>query len=132
MTAKIGIIGCGHIAKFHARNVRDAIARQNLDLQYDAVCDLEIERARNFADIAGCSLVTTEAEAVLDACDIVYVCTETAAHRELVGQAAAAGVHLFCEKPLATNLEDARLMAAQVRDAGIVHQVGLVLHFSPV
>jgi len=132
MTAKIGFIGCGHIAKFHARNVRDAIARQSMDLHYDAVCDLHIERARKFADIAGCSLVTTEAEAVLEACDVVYVCTETAAHRDLVTRAAEAGVHVFCEKPLATNLADARSMAAAVREAGIVHQVGLVLHFSPV
>jgi predicted dehydrogenase len=132
MTAKIGLIGCGHIAKFHARNVRDAIARHGVDAVYDAVCDLERARAEAFAEIAGCSLVTTDARAVIDACDVVYVCTETAEHPSLVAQAAQARRHLFCEKPLAKNLADARRMTEQVRSAGITHQVGLVLRFSPV
>ena len=129
---KIGFIGCGHIAKFHARNVRDAINRHGMDMAYHAVCDLELDRAKTFAEIAGCSLVTTQAEEVIDACDVIYVCTETAAHQALVAAVAQAGKHLFCEKPLAKNLADAQDMTEQVRGAGIVHQVGLVLHFSPV
>ena len=129
---KIGFIGCGHIAKFHARNVRDAITRHGMEMDYLAVCDLDLGRAKTFADIAGCTLVTERAVEVIDACDIVYVCTETAAHQGLVESVAAAGKHLFCEKPLAKNLADARHMTELVRGAGIVHQVGLVLHFSPV
>lgn len=132
MSAKIGLIGCGHIARFHARNLRDALARPGIDMTYHAACDLDIERARRFGEIGGCELVTTEAAEVIDACDIVYICTETAAHRDLVAEAAAAGRHVFCEKPLATNLAIAREMTSLVSDAGIVHQVGLVLHFSPV
>lgn len=132
MNRKIGFIGCGHIARFHARNVRDAITRHGIEMDYAAVCDLDPARARNFAEIAGCSLVTTRAEEVIDACDVIYVCTETAAHKDLVADVAAAGKHLFCEKPLAKNLPDARVMTEQVRAAGITHQVGLVLHFSPV
>ncbi len=136
MTVRIGLIGCGHIAKFHARNLRDAITRiqhgQGIDLRYHAVCDLDVNRAHNFAAIGGCELVTADAQVVLDACDVVYVCTETAAHRPLVLDAAAAGRHVFCEKPLAVSLEDAREMTEQVGEAGVVHQVGLVLHFSPV
>lgn len=132
MTAKIGFIGCGHIAKFHARNVRDAISRHGIDATYDAACDLDLTRAQSFADIAGCSLVTSRAEEVIDACDIVYICTETAAHPALVEQAVAAGRHLFCEKPLAKNLMDAESMTERVLAAGVTNQVGLVLHFSPV
>lgn len=132
MTTKVGFIGCGHIARFHARNVRDAIARHGMPVSYDAVCDLDRSRAETFAEIAGCSLVTSRAEEVIDACEIVYICTETATHPALVAQAAAAGRHVFCEKPLAKNLDDASIMTAQVGGAGITHQVGLVLHFSPV
>lgn len=132
MTARIGFIGCGHIARFHARNVRDAISRNRIEAVYDAVCDLQIDRARSFAEIAGCSLITTQAQEVIDACDIVYVCTETAGHADLVAQAVAAGRHVFCEKPLARNLADAQQMTNQVVAAGVTNQVGLVLHFSPV
>ncbi len=132
MKRKIGFIGCGHIARFHARNVRDAITRHGIDMEYDAVCDLDLDRARAFAEIGGCSLVTTRAEEVIDACDVIYICTETASHQQLVAAAVAAGKHIFCEKPLAPSLEDARAMAEVVVGAGITHQVGLVLHFSPV
>ena len=132
MTAKVGFIGCGHIARFHARNVRDAIARHAIDADYDAVCDLDIERAEAFAEIAGCSLVTRDASEVIDTCEIVYICTETAEHRALVAQAVAAGRHVFCEKPLGRNLPEAEEMSALVAGRGVVHQVGLVLHFSPV
>lgn len=132
MSLKIGLIGCGHIARFHARNVRDAINRHGIDATYHAACDLDRTRAEAFAEIGGCELVTTRADEVIDACDIVYVCTETAEHPALVARAAAAGRHVFCEKPLAKHLADAEHMAAAVRAAGIVHQVGLVLHTSPV
>lgn len=132
MTLRVGFIGCGHIAKFHARNVRDAINRHGVAADYHAVCDLKAERAQAFADIAGCPLVTTAAEDVIEACDIVYVCTETAEHPALVAQAVAAGRHVFCEKPLAKNLVDAADMARVVAEGGLTNQVGLVLHFSPL
>jgi len=132
MTLKVGLIGCGHIARFHARNIRDAIGRHGIDANYFAACDLDRSRAEAFAEIGGCELVTTRADEVIDACDVVYVCTETAGHPRLVTRAAVAGRHVFCEKPLAKNLADAERMAAEVRTAGIVHQVGLVLHTSPV
>jgi len=129
---KIGLIGCGHIAKFHARNVKDAIAGGRVEADYHAVCDLKIERAREFAAIGGCSLVTTNAEEVVDACDIVYVCTETVEHPALVEQAVAAGRHIFCEKPLAVDFAKAREMTRLVGESGVTNQVGLVLRFSPV
>lgn len=132
MTLNIGLIGCGHIAKFHARNIRDAINRHGIDCRYEAVCDRNEERAKVFAGIAGCGLATTEPRAVIDLCDIVYVCTETSEHPALVEMAVAAGRHIFCEKPLATGLSRAQQMTRLVAEAGIVHQVGLVLHFSPL
>ena len=132
MTAKVGFIGCGHIARFHARNVRDAIAQHGIEAQYYGVCDHKLERAQAFAEIGGCSLITTSADELIDACDIIYICTETAAHPQLVATAAAADKHIFCEKPLAKNLADAAAMTRTVNDTAITHQVGLVLHFSPV
>ena len=132
MTARVGFIGCGHIARFHARNVRDAISRHAVDANYYGVCDRSQAKAQAFADIAGCPLVTTQADAVIDACDIIYICTETAEHPSLVSRATQAGKHIFCEKPLAKTLAEAQAMTSAVEAANITHQVGLVLHFSPV
>lgn len=132
MTLKVGLIGCGHIGAFHARNIKDIQARGLADISYHAACDLNIGRAEKFAAIGGCSLATESAADVIDCCDAVYICTETAEHPALVEAAAAAGKHVFCEKPLARSLDEAETMTAAVNAAGITHQVGLVLHYSPV
>jgi predicted dehydrogenase len=132
MTLKVGLIGCGHIARFHSRNIRDVQTRGLADIDYHAVCDRDITRAEAFGAIAGCSLVTDEPADVIEQCDAVYVCTETAGHPALVAAVAAAGRHVFCEKPLARNLADATAMTDAVRAAGITNQVGLVLNYSPV
>lgn len=57
--------------------------------------------------------------------DAVIVCSETVHHRALVEQAAAAGAHVLCEKPIATTLEDAVAM----RDACLHHGVRFMTAF---
>lgn len=133
MTLRIGLIGCGFIGRFHASNLRHLIKHQ-APLAYVAVCDHSLERAEAFARIAGCETVTTNAQELIesDAIDALYICTETSGHPALVEAAARAGKHVFCEKPLAMNYRDARGMLEAVERAGITHQVGLVLRFSPV
>lgn len=132
MSLRVGLIGCGHIGRFHARNIKDVQSHGLADIDYHAVCDRDLDRAEQFARIGGCAVATTAAADVIARCDAVYVCTETAEHAALVAAAAAAGRHVFCEKPLAGTLADAEAMTAAVRAAGVTHQVGLVLHFSPV
>ncbi|MBX3707618.1 MAG: Gfo/Idh/MocA family oxidoreductase [Pseudomonadales bacterium] len=132
MTLKVGLIGCGHIARFHARNIRDVQSRGLVDIDYHAVCDRDLSRAEAFAALGGCAVVTDDPTTVIEQCDAVYVCTETAGHPDLVHRIATAGRHVFCEKPLARNVTDAIAMTTAVRQAGITHQVGLVLNTSPV
>ncbi len=98
------------------------------DATFGLATDLDANRAALFASDTGATTVST-AEAVIEDSDAVYVCTWTAAHRELVEQVAAAGKAVFCEKPLATNLASARAMTNAV--AGVTNQVGLVLRHSP-
>jgi predicted dehydrogenase len=94
------------------------------------VFDPDLARAEDFARASGATVCASE-EQVLDDCDVVYVCTWTAEHPRLVAAAAERGLPVFCEKPLAINLESARAMAETVERAGIVNQVGLVLRHSP-
>jgi predicted dehydrogenase len=133
MPLRIGLIGCGFIGRFHASNLRHLIKHQ-APIAYQAVCDRSRARAESFARIAGCETITTDANELIesDVLDALYICTETAGHPELVVAAARAGKHVFCEKPLAKNYADAVRMLAAVEAAGVTHQVGLVLRFSPV
>jgi len=58
-----------------------------------------------------------------DDIDLVDITSPNNQHTEMVVQAAAAGKHVFCEKPLATNLADAKTALKAVRDAGVIHML---------
>lgn len=130
----VGLIGCGHIGRFHSRNLRGSLRSELVPGDYAAVCDRDIDRAGSFAAITGSRTVTGDAAEVFDlpGLNTVYVCTETAEHPDLVVEAASRGHNVFCEKPLAKTLPEVRRMVEAVEAAGVVNQVGLVLRYSPV
>jgi len=129
-----GLIGCGHIGRFHSRNLRGSIRSELVPGEYATVCDRLPERAEAFSGITGAASSGGSAEAVFSrpGLNTVYVCTETSEHLALVLEAARRGLHVFCEKPLAKTLADVRVMVEAVESAGVVNQVGLVLRHSPV
>jgi predicted dehydrogenase len=126
MSLQIGFLGAGFIAEYHGKMLH----RSGTDHVIAAVHDVDPARAAAFAQASGATAMSTTEE-VLDAVDAVYVCTWTSEHPRLVDAVAARGLPVFCEKPLATSLADARAMEQAVTDAGIVNQVGLVLRSSP-
>ena len=134
MQPHVGIIGAGLIGRFHARGVHGLTKLGLVDARYVAVCDRQLERAESFARIADLDLATDDPEELIASPSVntVYICTPTAEHNELVLRAAAAGKHVFCEKPLARTLAGAQEMYNAVRRAGVRHQVGLIMHHSPV
>jgi predicted dehydrogenase len=70
-------------------------------------------------------------EALLGACEAVVIASTNVAHREHTLAAAAAGVHVLSEKPLATTLADARSMIEACRASGIQLGVALPVRSSP-
>jgi predicted dehydrogenase len=130
----VGLIGCGFIGRFHSTGIRAAIRRGMVDAEYVAVCDARVERAQSFAEITGAEIVTADPSEVIHSprVDVVYICVPTAGHKALVLEAASAQKHVFCEKPLATNLADVEEMIATVAGAGVTHGVGLILRHSPI
>jgi predicted dehydrogenase len=123
---RVGFLGAGFIAAAHARSLRQAEA----PVVWAGVHDPDHARAESFAARTGAVVCDSEDE-VIEGCDAVYVCTWTSEHLRLVEAAAGRGRAVFCEKPLATDLTDARRMTKAVADAGVVNQVGLVLRRSP-
>jgi len=128
-TTRIGIIGCGFITQLHSRALRGIIKAGLVDAAVVATLDRDRDRAASCATAHGAE-VFDDVDAMLAAVDAVWICTPTSSHRALVERAAAAGVAVFCEKPLATTLADAEAMA-RAADA-VPSQVGLVLRTSPV
>jgi predicted dehydrogenase len=63
--------------------------------------------------------------------DAVLVSSENARHEADVLEVASAGVHVFCEKPIATTVAAARRMIEACRKAGVFLQVAVPVRFSP-
>jgi predicted dehydrogenase len=115
---RIGLIGAGGIGRTHAKHLRA------LDgVEITAVADVSAGRAEALAADCGAKAVTDYRE-LLDEVDAVYVCSPPTTHREHVTAAVAAGRHVFCEKPLATTLEDGRAIAEAVATGGVHMMVG--------
>jgi predicted dehydrogenase len=125
MAVRVGFLGAGFIARYHAMQL--ALAPEACDVV--AVHDHDADRARRFAEDEGAVAVSSVAE-VLERSDVVFVCTWTSAHREVVEAVAAAGLPVMCEKPLGTDLADAVAVAAAAT-ACPLNVVGLVLRTSP-
>jgi predicted dehydrogenase len=123
---RVGFLGAGLIATFHSKMIR----RSGVEVERGGVFDPQSDRAARFASASGSQVCSSEDE-VLDGSDAVYICSWTSEHKRLVMAALERGVAVFCEKPLATNLDDAIAMAAAVESAGVTNQVGLILQRSP-
>jgi len=127
---RLGIIGTGGMARAHARNLE-----RIRGVELTACCDINLPRARAFAEEYGVKRAAESVEDLLDAVQAVCIVTPDAAHAALALQALAAGRHVLCEKPLTTNLTDARKVAraaqAAARSHGCIHMVNFSYRNSP-
>lgn len=122
---KIGIIGAGTMGGMHA----DCYAELP-DAKVVAVADSRLESAKNVADKHSAAAFASGDEVIaMDDVDIVDICLPTPYHKENVLKAAAAKKHVFCEKPIARNMEDGREMIAACEEAGVKFMVGHVLRY---
>jgi myo-inositol 2-dehydrogenase/D-chiro-inositol 1-dehydrogenase len=123
---RIGIVGAGYIGGVHAQ-----VLARNERVRVAAVYDVERVRAERLAAASGAS-VAGAAREVIDGCDAVYVTTPNTRHTELAVEAATAGRHVFCEKPMATTFDDARRVLDAADASRAVFQVGHNRRFAPV
>ncbi|MBA2732337.1 MAG: Gfo/Idh/MocA family oxidoreductase, partial [Acidobacteria bacterium] len=123
---KIGIIGAGYIGGVHAQ----VLARDER-VRVSAIYDVMDERAQSLSRSSG-AIVSGNAEELIETCDAVYITTPNTKHTELAITAAKAGKHVFCEKPMATNLSDAQKVLDAAEASNAVFQVGHNRRFAPV
>ena len=116
----VGIVGAGRIARVHAMH-----AASSGELRLAAVADVDPGAAGALADELGCDALGSADELLArDDVDAVLVTTPPDTHVGLVVAAAEAGKHVFCEKPLAQTVDDAKRAVAACERAGVVLQVG--------
>ncbi len=118
MTVQWGILGAGKIAESQMAPAIAAAAGHELI----AVTRRELDAAQQFAERHGapCAYDTTEALLKNDQIDAVYVATPPHLHARQTVQAAEAGKHVLCEKPMAMTTAEAREMIEACRANGVV------------
>lgn len=129
MPVELALVGAAHI---HTPGFIKRIQARN-DVRVKYVWDHDAARAEVRAAELGAATVADPA-AIWDDAAItgVVVCTETDRHEPLVTAAAAAGKHLFVEKPLGLGRADAERMAAAIEAAGVIFQTGYFMRGQPV
>lgn len=122
---KIGIIGTGYMGGTHA-----ALYAKSARAAVHAVYDVRAERMRRVAAQTG-AICMESGEQVIESCDAIIVTTPNSRHTALTIAAADAGKAVFSEKPMATNLAEARQVLEASKNAR-VFQVGHNRRFAPV
>lgn len=122
---KVGIFGVGHLGKFHInnwRNIKDAELVGFFDPNEEAAASVikqyQLTRFNSPEDL-------------IDACDAVDIVAPTTLHFELCEKAIRKSKHVFVEKPLANNMDQANKIVKLAREANVKVQVGHVERFNP-
>jgi myo-inositol 2-dehydrogenase/D-chiro-inositol 1-dehydrogenase len=124
---KIAVIGTGRIGSVHTRNLVRSIHEANVV----AICDIRMEVAQAVADELGIGRVVKDYHELLEDRDIeaVLIATNTNTHAFIVKDAAKAGKHIFCEKPLALDLGDIDDVMDTVKKTRVKLQIGFNRRF---
>ena len=123
---KAGIIGLGHIGKFHAR-----ILSESAEAEFAAIYDKNAASTQQVAELYGVRIAES-LEEFADAVDAATVATPTPSHFEIGKFLLGRKKHLLIEKPIAENTAQAAGLVELARAQGCVLQVGHVERFNPV
>jgi len=119
------------VAHIHTPNFIKRLAEMP-DVRVKYVYDHDEERGRKAAAQTN-SAFAADVAAILADPEVgsVLICSETTRHLPLVLQSASAGKHMFVEKPIAADADEAERMAEAVTNAGVVFQTGFFMRGSP-
>lgn len=127
MKLRVGLIGAGRMGKVFAHTLAFNVTEVDLV----AITDTDENTCQEVAARYNVPASFTNYHQMLDQVqlDAVVITTPTATHLEVIRAAAAAGKHIFCEKPLAQTLQGCDEAIAVARDAGVKLMVGFMRRF---
>lgn len=132
---KIGLIGFGFMGRTHAwcvDNLKYFYKDLPFSAEYVGVCTSKPETAAKAAALLGIKAAANEDELINDPeIDIIDICTPNIFHYETLKKAINAGKHIYCEKPLCVNYEQAKEIEALAREKGVTSQIVFNNRFIP-
>jgi myo-inositol 2-dehydrogenase/D-chiro-inositol 1-dehydrogenase len=125
---RIGLIGGGRIGKLHGRNINTSVPGAKVACLAEAMLN---DEHKAWAAETGIPRLTKDPTDIMNDKDIdaVFICSPTDTHAEFIIQAARKGKHVFCEKPIHTDVPKIKEALAAVDAAGVKLQVGFVRRF---
>ncbi len=125
----IGLIGTGRIGRLHAMNLKYRVPGTTLL----AVADVFEKSAQEIAFQLDIPVVTGDYRNLLNNEDIhaVVISSSTDTHAQMIIEAAQAGKNIFCEKPIALDLDQIDQALEEVHRAGVKLQIGFNRRFDP-
>lgn len=126
-TIRVGVIGAGRIGKIHAEDLAGRIP----GAQVVWIADPDLAAAKDTADRLRIANFSPDYRDILSdkQVDAVAICSPTALHAEHIIQAAEAGKHIFCEKPISYDLAKIDAANRAVQNAGVKLQIGFNRRF---
>ena len=126
---KIGVIGSGRIGKVHIENISVRIS----SAEVVAIADPFIDEARIFAEKFGIMSVSADYKEIFSNTEVeaVLICSPTDTHFQYIIEAAKAGKHIFCEKPIDLSLDKIQTILDTVEKTGVKLMVGFNRRFDP-
>ena len=122
----VAIFGAGRIGRIHAANLAALPG-----VRLHTVCDPMASAAAEVAQQHGATVASIEAVLADPAIDVVAIASSTDTHSDLITRSAAAGKHIFCEKPVDMSVPRAMECAAAVQSAGVACMIGFQRRFDP-
>ena len=124
---RMGVIGVGRIGTLHAR-----LLSEHPEVHLVSISDVDEARAKSMADTLDVGHYSrVPAETIAQPLDALVIASSTDTHADLICQAARAGVHVFCEKPIDLTLPLIQKARAAVAEAGVKLQIGFNRRFDP-
>ncbi|MDP8162163.1 Gfo/Idh/MocA family oxidoreductase [Pasteurella skyensis] len=125
---RVGLIGTGYIGRCHAIAYAQAptVFPLEAELQLEYLAEITPELAAQKAKEFGFNRSTGNWQDVVNDpnVDVVDICTPNFLHKEIALAAIANGKHVYSEKPLALNADDAKIMYEAAEKAGVKTLVG--------
>lgn len=118
----VGIIGAGRIGQVHAKSITYHIPQAKIV----AISDIYYEGAQKVAESLGIPNAYEDYHEILNnpEIDAVLICSSTDTHADIAVEAAEAGKHIFCEKPVDLTVAKIKKVIAAVEKAGVKLQIG--------
>ncbi|MDT8858938.1 inositol 2-dehydrogenase [Alkalihalobacillus sp. MEB130] len=123
---RVGIIGAGRIGQLHAKNIL-----QSSSVELRAISDVFLDGVKGSSLEKEVAYLTTDYKDLIKdpEIDAVLICSPTDTHVDIIVEAAAAGKHIFCEKPISFSIDETKRALQAVAKANVKFQVGFNRRF---